>query len=106
MTAKEQNNLKPCPFCDSPAHIEDMSAELHGQPDPWFSVLCENPQCAARTNQWYPETAAINAWNARWRALMSGTKLTAITTIPLRTEKTLCAKHGKPPSNPTSKDNV
>lgn len=51
--------LKPCPFCGSPAEL------LHTKTWDYF-VRCTDRGCAARTRQYHEnETGAVNAWNAR-----------------------------------------
>lgn len=38
---RQQNNLKPCPFCNSKVHIEKLDDEGY------YMVQCDNDNCAA-----------------------------------------------------------
>ena len=66
-------DLRPCPFCGSPAELERAS-DHHGE---WFNLGCSrhwgnvNPDDACPAGRlWYTEdpekeAAAIEAWNRR-----------------------------------------
>lgn len=58
------NELKPCPFCNSKAEIDNNRTEEDIQD--WWYVYCTNPNCAAQTTQWYLLDDAIEAWNKRY----------------------------------------
>ena len=51
--------LKPCPFCDSPAELTHTKT--------WgYYVRCTDKACAARTRQYHEnDVGAVSAWNKR-----------------------------------------
>ena len=65
-SASVSNDLLCCPFCGAKAMVEDKHPILPtGERDTFYRVECLAPDCNARTNWWYPEIAAIQAWNRR-----------------------------------------
>lgn len=53
--------IKPCPFCGSPA---DMIPE-YGANVGFYSVVCSNHDCLVRTPAWCSKKTAIEMWNTR-----------------------------------------
>lgn len=65
--------LKPCPFCGSPAELTHTKT--------WdYYVRCTNKSCAARTRQYHENDAgAVNAWNKRTERTCTMLRLTDYT---------------------------
>jgi Lar family restriction alleviation protein len=60
------DQLKPCPFCGSPAKV--IGERVSVAPGLWqteYFVECTLRECGLRTRTWYPESAAVNSWNRR-----------------------------------------
>lgn len=65
-----EHKLKPCPFCGSPAKLEELG-DHHG---PYFNLGCSNEKCPAN-NMFYTWTEeegsvedAVALWNRRAHA--------------------------------------
>jgi hypothetical protein len=60
--------LKPCPFCGSPARVKDRSVAALGKTYAWFEVQCANAEglraCGVWTGGKSLEEAA-EKWNRR-----------------------------------------
>ena len=57
---------KPCPFCGSNAELRVVHPPLpNGKEDTLYLVRCTLRECQAATADWYPATAAVDAWNRR-----------------------------------------
>lgn len=54
------SELKPCPFCGSPAHLAGGKTEK-----PFFWVGCDNMKCMANTQGVDTPEKAIEIWNRR-----------------------------------------
>lgn len=60
-------NLKPCPFCGSPAriHVRPKSDWRH-EGEPVYMPQCTWNKCIARASRGYPsEEEATSVWNHR-----------------------------------------
>lgn len=59
--------IKLCPFCGSEAVLwsEPYLIKETRKQDMLYFVQCVLRECQCRTNSWYPERAAIDAWNRR-----------------------------------------
>jgi hypothetical protein len=56
--------LLPCPFCGHPAEsLSETRTIRPGREDVLYRIACTLRECQASTLLWYPETAAIAAWN-------------------------------------------
>jgi Lar family restriction alleviation protein len=65
--------LKPCPFCGSSAVLRESHPRLpNGTEDTIFLVRCTLPECQAATIDWFPASAAVEAWNRRTNAAPHG----------------------------------
>lgn len=56
--------LKPCPFCGSPAELDDISTE----DEEYYMIACINPDCGAAASfgdKSETKQGAVDAWNKR-----------------------------------------
>ncbi len=64
------DELKPCPFCGSPAKAWGDDSDHFS----WLLVriICENTVCGTRGNNYATRAEAIAAWNRRPTATLIG----------------------------------
>lgn len=60
-------DLKPCPFCGSQGHLEEIEPEFTATKTTMFAAACSNEGCGAwiLAHKFDRRTDAIKAWNTR-----------------------------------------
>lgn len=64
----DECKISNCPFCGTIARLVNVDVLISKQKkifDIFYKVACTHPYCGASTKDWYPQDAAIKAWNCR-----------------------------------------